>query len=107
MREADNRCYWIRYPVSRSRVQAYGDLRGPPNTGGMFLPIIILDRATTVNGKRLERGSMLVVDPRAAIYDAETRQIEYNPRECAEVLPDFAREYLNEHPDWPPVSLGR
>lgn len=89
----------VYYPVSRIRLRARGywlGLRSVDGTREHSAPLIELTQATTHNGRRMERGAYLMIDPRCSVRDPATDTLIYDPKESYDRLPDWAQEWLRE-----------
>ena len=65
-------------------------------------PCLELTEASKVFGEYIKAGGLLVLDPRAAIVGEEDHVLYVDPRGNPQP-PDWAREWLEQHPEWPMI----
>lgn len=95
----------LSYPSGHSFV-VVGDWIGPGIIGGELVPAITVTAALRVpGGTFVNRGSVLIGDPRGVYQDADSGAILYNPRMplIFAFLGSTWHQWLAEHPEWPGV----
>jgi len=69
--------------------------------GKEFVVAFELTDDSEIKGKSLNKGEMLIVDPRAVCIDSISGQVLYNGRDHYRNLSANFRQWLDEHREWP------
>ncbi len=95
----------ISYP-SGDQMVIVGDWKGPQFVGPDLVPVIhVKEPVRLKEGGFLNRGEVLIGDPRGVYQDADSGAVLYNPRHAiiSALLSAGWREWLDENPEWPGV----
>lgn len=107
----------VYYP-SGSHFTCSGVWQGPGNVGGANIILIVLDEDLRIPGSKivekrgnaimdggqlLEKGGLLMGDPRGVYQDKNSGKVLYNPRDAMVDMDKVWLDWLKEHPEWPGV----
>lgn len=93
----------IAYP-SGGKATVYGEWRGPypvAEDDSILSPMIEITKACWVQNTLMEKGQILMLDPRAVIVNRHGGRI-WEPSILDSRQPEWVHEWLAENPAWPP-----